>query len=776
MERWLLLFIAGAISALFLPKVPELFYLLSLALSCFCLLFFVRLNKKLLSLQAFLFGFSFILFAGHQYNTSFLTNNIAANSLHSHDHIVQGKVTTVVNHSTDSLKFNLLINAFDQQELAHPFVVRLSFRQANMLLAQGDSVQLRVKLKPAHGFANAGSFSYKRWLLQQNIVASGYVKPSAINQVLAHQQSLRQQLYLSLNSAIAHPLKPLLLALAIGEKSHIDKSTWQVLQNTGTQHLIAISGLHLGLIASLGFYLMKYCLYLFPARLLSQRYLFLLPMLASLSLAGFYAYLAGFSMPTMRALIMLLVYYGLRLIAIKVSIIRWLLLSLFFIILLEPFAILDSSLYLSLSAVIVIMYGFWRWQYLLTGRLKWQRILLSLLLLQISISVFLMPLTLLLFKQVSLLAPLANFVVVPFLSMTAIPITLLATLALLIYQPLSEGLFQLALSCLDAAYWFLAFLSQFDALIVPFNPLTVVLIVLSAAAVFLLSLRLFTRKTLWLMLASLSLSIFLIDIGYRAYLQRSNSWQITAFDVGHGLAVLIEKQGKAILYDSGAAFASGFNFVDSAIEPYLRNHRLASLDWFVVSHSDNDHAGGLPVVISKHLAQRYMLNFATVGQTNPINSKNCLAGKEFVWQQLKIKSLWPEQAVGKSNDDSCVLEISDGVHKVLLPGDISQQVELQLLKQAKLSPVDILFTPHHGSKSSSNQAFINTVKPKYVVHSAGYLNRWRMPVTSVVDRYKSINAKQFNTGEVGMVVFQISRTNIKAQTYRDDLLPFWPWR
>ncbi|OUS28965.1 DNA internalization-related competence protein ComEC/Rec2 [Thalassotalea sp. 42_200_T64] len=775
MERWLLLFIVGAIGALFLPKVPELFYLLSLALSCFCLLFFVRLNKKILYLQAFLFGLCFILFAGHQYNTAFLTNNIAAQSLHSQDHIVQGKVTTLVNNSRDSLKFNLLIDVFNQQDIAHPFLVRLSFRKANMVLAQGDRVELRVKLKPAHGFANASSFSYQRWLLLQNIVASGYVKQSASNQVLEHQQSLRQQLYGSLNRAIEHPLKPLLLALAIGEKSHIDKSTWQVLQNTGTQHLIAISGLHLGLIASLGFYLMKYCLYLFPARLLSQRYLFLLPMLASLSIASFYAYLAGFSMPTMRALIMLLVYFGLRLMAIKLSTIRWLLLSVFFIILLEPFAILDTSLYLSLSAVMVIMYGFWRWQHLLTGRPKWQRMLLSLLLLQMSISVFLMPLTFLLFKQVSLLAPLANFIVVPFLSMTAIPITLLATLALLMYQPLSEGLLQLALSCLEFAYRFLAFLSQFDAFIIPFNPLTVVVVVLLAATVFLLSLRLFRRKTLWQLLATLSLSVILIDIGHRVYLQHSNSWQITAFDVGHGLAVLIEKQGKAILYDSGASFVSGFNFVESAIEPYLHEHRITTLDWFVVSHSDNDHAGGLPVVIDKQLAQRYMLNFSTPGQAILNNSKNCLAGDEFVWQKLTIKTLWPEQVVGKNNDDSCVLEISDGVHKVLLPGDISQQVEFKLLKKAKLSQVDILFTPHHGSKSSSSQAFINTVKPKYVVHSSGYLNRWQMPVTTVVDRYKSINATQFNTGEVGMVVFQLTGTNIKVQTYRNDLLPFWPW-
>ncbi|WNC73688.1 DNA internalization-related competence protein ComEC/Rec2 [Thalassotalea psychrophila] len=771
MERWLLLFFIGACCALLLEQVPALYYLLLLALSCFCVAILTCFYKKLLPVLAWLFGFAYILFAASAHFSWSDNNKLDAKTLHLSELLIQGTVQTLIVGGNEDLRFNVEIQSINSQLLKQPFGARITFKQANIVLSQGDIVQLLVKVKPAHGFANQGSFSYQKWLLQNHLVVTGYVKKSSLNMVLEKSTSVRQALYNQLNKNLKQTLKPLILALSLGDKSQIDNPMWQVLQTTGTQHLMAISGLHLGLIAGFGFTLAKLIIWLLPKPLLSQRYLYLYPMIVSLVFACIYSYLAGFSMPTIRALIMLLWFYGLRIFCIKVTIIKWLLLSLCTIILIDPFAIFDASLYLSFSAVLVILFSFWRWGYLFVNRPKWQKMFLSLLLLQIAISLLLMPLTLLLFNKVSIVAPLANIIVVPWLSFTAIPTILIATLTLPIMPSLALWLFDIANYCLELGMDYLSWLAAFEYSTVSFSTPVLVIICLTPLTIFLQTLRLIHPKWVFISLLPTLVSIIGVEIGVQ-YWQKSNKyWLMTIFDVGHGVAVLIERNGEAILYDTGAAYPSGFNFVEAVIKPYLLTNRIDKIDLAIISHRDNDHAGGLPFLQKYNLVKSFSVNFSDLENNIP-----CTAGKFINWQGLTLKVLSPNNKVGTHNDESCVIEITDGKYKVLLPGDISNKVELQLLHNELLSKVDVLLAPHHGSKSSSSFSFVQFVQPKYVLYSSGFLNRWDMPVKEVVERYQQISAIELNTSIVGMVQFTFTKQGITYKTYRDNLLPFWPWQ
>jgi len=249
---------------------------------------------------------------------------------------------------------------------------------------------------------------------------------------------------------------------------------------------------------------------------------------------------------------------------------------------------------------------------------------------------------------------------------------------------------------------------------------------------------------------------------------KSKNWQLVVFDVGQGLSVLIQQDNKAILYDTGASYASGFNMIEAVVLPYLQHADIKQLDKVIISHSDNDHAGGLAV-----LQQSIPINELIYNMKKNKSGRVCIQGGTFDWQGLSLETLWPEKAISKENDDSCVLLISDGKSKVLLTGDISKKVEAKLITKYPQLHADVLVVPHHGSKTSSSSAFISHLNPKFAIVSAGFLNRWHMPVSEVTNRYQNNNVLLLNSAESGQIIFNFSDEGISKQTYRDDLWPFW---
>lgn len=826
MEWWLLTFFFSAILSLFLPIVPEFSLLFLFLLSSLALIFIAKFRL----LATILFAVTWVLIAGVQFQQRLENNNIDHKLLHKNSYVIQGKISNIVNEKKSNYRFNFHVTHWQGEKLSTAFNVRLSWKRPIAPLKQGQIWQLAVKLKPAHGLANIGGFNYQVWLLQQHIVATGYVKadkstvdsaaPLKRNILLVEQITWRQSLYQKLSRLLVdNDLNSLIFALGFGERGKLTQEHWRVLSATATQHLIAISGLHIGIIAFASLLLMRTLIKVFPIGFLltlpQQLQLMRInvsyaAVLFSCLMAWYYAYLAGFSIPTLRALVMLLLFWLFKFIAVKVALLRWLLIAIVLILLIWPLSIISTSFWLSISALVIIFatcsrfpdavskaggtnkdvtvisnplsthVTLNRWQKFKVRSIVWLKALVAI---QLALTVLMLPIAASLNYQVPLAAFFANIIAVPLMSITVIPLTLLAVIVIPFNATLAYIFTDLALMFLAMIWQWLSYLADANWAIVAvsFEQLQYVTLLL-----IIVSVGLFFRLSMRKVFASLSLLLVSAIFDFVSP-KFDNNWQLTVLDVGHGLAVVIEKNRKVFLYDTGASYPSGFNMADAAILPYLKHHGYQSIDGVIISHSDNDHAGGL-----KHLRANIAINTVIANDITLRPNRLCISRQSFHWQGLMFNFLAPNQPVGEKNDDSCVLLISDGLHRVLIPGDISTKQERRLLLNANTGDKlksDLLIAPHHGSKSSSSIGFLKRVAPSYVVFSTGYLNRWDMPSEAILSRYSKLNIDHFNTAELGMIRFNFGRgsehkteqkldklvpvKNIEISSYRKNMRPYW---
>lgn len=798
MDKWLLMFFLGAILSLFLPIVPALFYIVLLLTAVLGII----ISKRMIYLTGFLLGSAWILFNGFNYQHSLQNNQLEKSNLHKSSHIITGEILTLqtskknfvaraLPSSANQQRFEIKVNSFDYSKLSHPFVMRISWHSAQFNLKQGYKVRLKVKIKPAHGFANSGGFNYQIWLATKKIVATGYVINSEDNQLIQNESSFRQQQFDRLKQLIPeHELSSLISALTLGVRGRVTPTQWQILKTTGTQHLIAISGLHLGLVATSLFVFILNVIKIIPLHLfnsakltstLNKINLKYFAIFISLATTCYYAALSGFAIPTVRALLMLSLYWLSRIFTLHFSLKRWLLLVVFFVLIITPMSILSASFWLSFYAVSVIFLLLWRCFVVLTvaRNTKMGKIVAfikGVLILQLGLSLLLLPVTLLFYQQLSWVAFFANVFAVPWMSFTAIPLSLSAIIMLPFSELISLWLFDWCLYSLEILWQWLSFLAQQPYALQTLSKSQILFI--SFLTILLASY--FFIQIKWRhygYFAPLFLSIILNDFWLKSLI-----WQVTVLDVGHGLAVVIEHNHHVILYDTGARYPSGFNLADAAILPYLQQRGITEIDKVIISHNDNDHFGSLAVLQQKIFIKEIIYNGDLNGEQNEkvrakltgsTKHKHCLQGQNFTWQELTFEQLWPTTVVGDNNDDSCIVRVSDGDHSVLFTGDASKKIERILVKNNIDIAASVLIAPHHGSKSSSSESFLQAVKPRYAIFSSGYLNRWHMPVSSVFLNYHRQGIETFNTAKDGMIQVKISAKDIELSSYRHDYFPYW---
>ncbi len=834
MDWWLLSFFLGAILSLFLPIVPEIFQLFLLLLLSLGLFYYKPLQKC----AAMLLGAVWVLYGAHQYFSAKqqLFDDISHQIAKAKSQTIQvkGKVlslqdygehlgndkkldakTPAVSTSDKKLRFNFEIIQISNKVLAKPVIVRLSWQAPSFSIAQGQVLSLRVKLKPSHSMANLAAFNYKTWLISKNIVATGYVVnqsktlSGSNHKVLENNQSLRQRLFFQYQQLLPEQGKyqGILLALGFGDRKQLSPRQWQVLQATGTSHLIAISGLHIGLVASFSYVLCMLLISILPLKhdswpLLNTRYF---AILLSLCCAVAYGFLAGFSTPTLRALVMLFIFWFSQLCLIHLSYLRWLLLTVFAIILLSPLSLMTASFWLSLTAVALIFSVLWRFRAYFSADHKLLTFFKGLIIVQLALTVFLLPLSALFFSQIPLLALPANLIAVPFMSFIVIPITLVSVVSSVVFPSLAVFLIELASYALELIWLWLEFLANLPFAVVKLSNTLSQLIMVTVTLVLLMTMTDFTYPwrsqffTTWLNLGKVSTVLLCgVLLSGSGLVDGSNlvedkkrtinhaslpiTWQLHLIDVGHGLSILITQGDKALLYDTGPSYRGGFNMADAAILPYLQHLGIRQLDALVLSHGDNDHSGGLAQLANELTIKRLLTN-VSVPEEIAIDSVSCQQGDSFVWQALTFEVLWPSKARlsttlsatdGKQkNDDSCVLLISDGFSKVLVTGDISKKVEAKLIAHYPELEVDILTVPHHGSKTSSSDIFLASLKPSLAIVSAGFNNRWNMPVPEVKKRYRQHDIQLLNSAELGMIVIDFSQQGWVTGNFREDFRSFW---
>lgn len=620
---------------------------------------------------------------------------------------------------------------------------------------------------------NQGGYNEQKQLISQHVVGKGRVIEA---QLLAVSPSLRNDLISALTPELASlPQGDILLALLLGDKHLISQARWQALRQTGTGHLVAISGLHLSVVAAWVYA----CLLFGLSRLVSHqsRRNMTFALVAAGIGAAFYAYLAGFGVSTQRALVMILLLMLLSLLKRFSTAWERLLFALFVVLLLDPLACLSAGFWLSFCALGVILYTLViqpkEFTAVSTRRTRVGAALLQFWAIQWRLSLGLGLLQGALFGGVSLHSLWMNILAVPWFSFVVIPLAMAGFICWWVGTAFGFswlGLLRLSDWSLSPYAQLLDISQQLPAHWLALSD-TILALGLSALIGGVLWRYVPKNKnyTSWLSLLSLLfIPALLFCITLWSPVQ-NNRWAMHLLDVGQGLAVVIEKNGRGLVYDTGAAFGDDFSYAERVILPFLKAKGIQEIDYIVISHSDNDHAGGAPVLIEAYPKALVITDVAG------FSGQDCRP-RQIQWQGLSLNLLSPPQALA-GNNGSCVIRIDDDRQSLLLTGDIEKQIETSLLSRALSGEYElqseVLIAPHHGSKTSSTEAFIDAVAPKLVLFPAGFANRWGFPKSTVVERYQQREIMGLTTGIEGQisVIFQQSEREVK--TYRGDLAPFW---
>ncbi|MDP2571268.1 DNA internalization-related competence protein ComEC/Rec2 [Vibrio penaeicida] len=609
----------------------------------------------------------------------------------------------------------------------------------------GQFLTLDSALKPVYGRLNEAGRDQEKHYVANRWHGKAVVKQATLlYNTTDYRQSLHSRVF---NLVYDFKSAPYLLALSFGDRRGLTDSDWRHLQSSGLLHLMAISGLHIGLIFGLGWFFGRVIALVLP--LPSVRVW--LPIITGLIAASIYASLAGFSIPTQRALVACIILTTVKLAGVHFSNWRLLLIVCSILLLLDPFAVLSASFWLSFSAVsvIFIFIGLRR----LEQSNKWQkaRFLCEM---QFWLLIALAPVSIFVFSGFSVLSPIYNFIFLPLVSLVTLPFVSLALLFTTVSPNLAYAFWQVADWSLNPIIWSLEW-GEYGWL-----SLSSRYAFLAFAFVTLLVLSFQFRSVIPVMF----LAVMML---WRFPHEPKPIWRVDMLDVGHGLAVLIEKNGKAILYDTGMGWEGG-SYAKSVIHPVLRNQGIKYLDGFILSHLDADHAGGKGYVESV-----LQPNWRRASQSLE-GYQPCIRGEQWYWQGLRFEAMWPPRLTRRAyNPHSCVIRISDDKTSILLTGDIDAISEFILSQQGEHLASDILVVPHHGSSTSSKSLFVDRVVPDIAIASLAKGNRWNLPSVQVREVYKSKDIKWMDTGEEGQISILIYKDKWDIKTARAEHSPRW---
>lgn len=631
-------------------------------------------------------------------------------------------------------------------------LTRVSWYRSEADLRGGECWQLSLRMKTPHGSFNPGGFDYEAWLFRLGIGATATVKSGercADNNgsaVLKLRQRIVEKIQVWLPK---HPATALVTALVVGDDSGLSDADWDVFRLTGTSHLVVISGFNIGIVAGVAFFLCRWLWCLWPSlclRLPAQK----AGMLGSALAAGFYSLLAGFEPPVLRALLMLLFMLAALWMNRLSQVSRVLALAWLAILLFDPFAVMSPGLWLSFGAVAAIFY-------LATGRLRAVGWLRSFILIQLMLSLALAPLTLYFFHGASVAGPLVNLLAVPLFALLT-PLLLLAVLLAWLWPWAGLPLLHMAAEALWQFRLALEAMASQPGLWQSASPAPAALLLSALGVLLLFAPR---RLPLW----PLALLCF-VPLLFPPSQSPREGLEMTALDVGQGLAVVLRTQNHALLFDAGPAFEDGFDAGESVVAPFLLSRGVSELDLMLLSHDHNDHTGGAPSL-------RRLLHVRD--ERGAATERACRDGERWDWDGVRFELLHPEAAGWGENNVSCVLRVEVGDYALLLTGDIEKAAEARLLRDhPELLYADVLLAPHHGSKTSSTETFVEAVQPKTVIHSAGWRHHFHHPHPSVVRRYATVGARQFVTGQQGALSLSMTAAGISPiSSHRSEAAHWW---
>lgn len=647
--------------------------------------------------------------------------------------VIEGTVVSLPVKQNQKVQFEFLAQQLNQQPIHTKLL--LACYQYCPSIAAGQYWRFTVKLKRPYNLANPGGFDQVNWLATRHIFWTGYLRRGPHHHVTQKDQHFslivwRQYLAQALSRHFKdNQILGIVEALALGVTNHIDPSAWDLFRRTGTTHLMVISGSHIAMIAGLFYSLIKWIWARSPwtLRLPAPK----LAAVGAMVLATIYALLAGFEVPTQRALIVCFIMFLQQLIPQRFTVWQAWRYALFLVLLWEPHAIRQIGFYLSFIAVAILI--------LVNQRFSLGKIS-KVVVMQMACMLGLMPITLFCFGYCSINSLVANFIAIPWVGFLLVPLSLLMTLGahFSLWQGLVWGVEKLIVYLLFYLQWIDHF-QQWNFELTwthLYTPMALLVALFGAVTL--------TIKPLWPVLFLLLSSSFITG-GLRL---RTGTVRLDVLDVAQGLAVVVRTAQHILIYDTGMKQYRGNDMGKMVIIPYLNTLGIRQLDKVIISHPDLDHRGGLV-----SLQQKYAIRSLVVDDPAFYHAgRSCHRYPSWRWDGVEFQFLPLPRHLGSRNNHSCILRINNGTHQVLLTGDIEKPAEDYLRQHAKnLLPSSVLVVPHHASKTSSSAKFVAAVAPKIAIASYGIDNRYHFPHQQTLNTYARYHIPVFDTAHCGMI-------------------------
>ncbi len=630
-------------------------------------------------------------------------------------------------------------------------------------LHAGSRWKMTVKLRAPRGLRNPGGFDGEKQALADRIAATGYLRNPDHARQLAPPAGInvwRERKSARIAASITAPSSRYIRALALGDTRAIDDADWEVLRSVGVTHLIAISGFHVGMVAGFFALLVSLAWRMFPSlgRYVPRQHG--AAMAAILAAVG-YAAVAGFSLPTVRTVLMIGVVVLAKLLRRAQRTVDVLAVSAIVMLVIDPLSLLSAGFWLSFAGVAWLL-----WCLPDAMDKSWRAMLRGFFSAQAVATIGLLPLSVALFGQASMAGPIANIIAIPWWSLVVVPLALFGTALEAVHAGMGEWCWRLSAWTFDLTWPLFARLAQ--------SPLA--LWWLPEAAWYALPLALLGG--FWLLLPRgvpgkpFALLLWLPLLWPNLHLPRDGEADLMVIDVGQGLSVLVRTAHHNLLYDMGPAVPEGFDAGERVGVPALHALGVRNLDMAVVSHGDNDHAGGFPAV-----ARAYPPALALTPAGSPAlpHGRSCLAGQSWQWDGVRFRFLHPPLYFPYlGNNAGCVLRVETSHGAALLTADIDQIIERDLVRRNPADVrADVVVVAHHGSNGSSDTEFIAATGAKYALISAGYGNRFHHPRPQAVERWQQSGAQVLVTMDTGAQHVQLGADGITVEDRRGAQPRLW---
>lgn len=662
--------------------------------------------------------------------------------LHGKNVLVTGRIDGLPVARPDATRFVLRIERaeLDGQPLDLHGKLRLSWHRARLSLPACSRWRLVLRLKRPRGLVNPGGIDSERVALTSRIVATGYVRDAAENAMLSASGLCVDGWRENLSARIAARVTDRrdaasLRAFAVGDTRGLDNHDWEIARANGIPHLIAISGFHVGVAAIGGVWMAQLLYALWPMLALRIPAPIAKAVMALLVATG-YGLLAGLGVATVRTLLMIAVIAWARCARRQLDGAVSLAIALIAMLALDPLSVLTAGFWLSFVGVALLMFC------LKTRQGGWRESARELCSAQCVMTIALLPLTMWFFGEASLIGALSNLLAIPLVSLLVVPGALLSMVLLVLCPPLATPLLWLLGRLMHGQWWVFEQLARLPGAhwyLPQVRPLALLLALIGAVWIF---------SPRGVPLRVLGILLFLPLLFPPLSRPAQGAFEVWMLDVGQGLAILLRTRHHTLVYDTGAGYSSDFNMGDAVVLPSIRALGWNRLDRLVISHADNDHAGGADAVM-----RAFPDAIVTTGEPERLPGvAPCEAGESWTWDGVRLSLIQPSAGSGSSgNDRSCVLLIEGGGGALVLAGDISAKVEARLLDRFPLASPTVLLASHHGSRTSSSERFIAAARPSLALVSAGWRNRFGHPHPIVVARYAAAGVLLLNTADTGAV-------------------------